>query len=353
MDDLIAAIGAGAGGASMDGWAGAGKALGGIGAGSQDAYLKGQERGVSLTTKIFDARKKRDEALARQETVAKLVATGVPAEQAELLGNLQNANNTSFGSHVTGLGNLQDQGIQRQQMGVLGDGTTPPEAGQLDLVNIMNMIRNGKPVDRTKVQGNTMIDPGLNPAAQTPETTPYGEGVLGNAAQRNENYLTTRIAAANEKRAKTEAKERKGTADEDAETAYYDMRASGTLPKGVTIGDVKHAFRTKGGWTSEDAARFTTPSGKDTVEDNHEEVQTTEPNQAARDAEAVVRDAAAAARQPTEPPPQPADFRDVSVKVDSTGLPPQAASRLREGVETTFGNGQTWSLQGGKPVRIK
>lgn len=34
-------------------------------------------------------------------------------------------------------------------------------------------------------------------------------------------------------------------------------------------------------------------------------------------------------------------------------LPPQAASQLQEGHETTFANGQTWTLRGGKQVRVK
>jgi hypothetical protein len=33
-------------------------------------------------------------------------------------------------------------------------------------------------------------------------------------------------------------------------------------------------------------------------------------------------------------------------------LPPQAAASLKEGVHTTFGNGQTWTLQNGKPVQV-
>jgi hypothetical protein len=33
--------------------------------------------------------------------------------------------------------------------------------------------------------------------------------------------------------------------------------------------------------------------------------------------------------------------------------PPEALSRLREGVITKFGNGQSWTLQGGSPVRVQ
>lgn len=34
-------------------------------------------------------------------------------------------------------------------------------------------------------------------------------------------------------------------------------------------------------------------------------------------------------------------------------LPPHAAASLKEGVHTTFGNGQVWTLQNGQPVRVK
>ena len=35
------------------------------------------------------------------------------------------------------------------------------------------------------------------------------------------------------------------------------------------------------------------------------------------------------------------------------GLPPEARARLREGTATTFGNGTTWTLQGGVPVQVQ
>ena len=54
------------------------------------------------------------------------------------------------------------------------------------------------------------------------------------------------------------------------------------------------------------------------------------------------------------PAATPAAAQRASTPAQSTGgLPPQAASQLREGVVTTFGNGQKWQLQGGKPVRVQ
>jgi hypothetical protein len=34
-------------------------------------------------------------------------------------------------------------------------------------------------------------------------------------------------------------------------------------------------------------------------------------------------------------------------------LPPQAKAQLRDGVTTTFKNGQKWTLQNGQPVRVQ
>ena len=34
-------------------------------------------------------------------------------------------------------------------------------------------------------------------------------------------------------------------------------------------------------------------------------------------------------------------------------LPPQALAQLKEGIHTTFGNGQVWTIQNGKPVRVQ
>jgi hypothetical protein len=51
------------------------------------------------------------------------------------------------------------------------------------------------------------------------------------------------------------------------------------------------------------------------------------------------------ATAPAAPPP--------GKGTDASELPPQAASRLREGYETTFGNGQVWTMRSGQPVRVK
>jgi hypothetical protein len=58
-----------------------------------------------------------------------------------------------------------------------------------------------------------------------------------------------------------------------------------------------------------------------------------------------------AAQQPAaQPPPLGARLQNAPLQ---QSLPPQAAAALKEGVISHFGNGQSWTLQGGKPVRLK
>lgn len=69
--------------------------------------------------------------------------------------------------------------------------------------------------------------------------------------------------------------------------------------------------------------------------------------QQAQPATAAPPAAGAQAAQPPAPAPaQPA-------AAAGGAPPPRALSALREGTPTTFANGQTWTLQGGKPVRVK
>lgn len=70
--------------------------------------------------------------------------------------------------------------------------------------------------------------------------------------------------------------------------------------------------------------------------------------------------AVAEQHQETDSPPQAPKLGDTVPTVggggDSAGagtLPPQAVAHLSEGQHTTFANGQTWTLQGGKPVKVQ
>lgn len=52
-------------------------------------------------------------------------------------------------------------------------------------------------------------------------------------------------------------------------------------------------------------------------------------------------------------PPNPSPNASIPAGGAATTLPPQALSALKENVHTTFGNGQVWTLQNGKPVRVQ
>lgn len=51
--------------------------------------------------------------------------------------------------------------------------------------------------------------------------------------------------------------------------------------------------------------------------------------------------------------PQPQAQRAPAQAPQAGGLPPQAAAALKEGVVTTFANGQKWTLRGGQPVQVQ
>jgi hypothetical protein len=50
---------------------------------------------------------------------------------------------------------------------------------------------------------------------------------------------------------------------------------------------------------------------------------------------------------------QPTEARPVGAAPGAGSISPEGRASLKEGVETTFGNGQVWTLKGGQPVRIK
>lgn len=57
--------------------------------------------------------------------------------------------------------------------------------------------------------------------------------------------------------------------------------------------------------------------------------------------------------QPGGAAPAPAAPAAAAPAAATPALPPEAAKQLKQGVVTTFGNGQKWTLQGGKPVQVK
>lgn len=53
------------------------------------------------------------------------------------------------------------------------------------------------------------------------------------------------------------------------------------------------------------------------------------------------------------PKPPPSTNGAASAPNASSALPPQAVAQLQEGHNTTFANGQVWTLRGGQPVQVK
>lgn len=83
----------------------------------------------------------------------------------------------------------------------------------------------------------------------------------------------------------------------------------------------------------------------------------TDPSLSAAEA---VQEASQADVAPAVAPPAPAPSRpptrgrqSVPRPEESTTLPPAAVSQLKEGIRTTFKNGQVWTMRGGQPVRLQ
>ena len=59
------------------------------------------------------------------------------------------------------------------------------------------------------------------------------------------------------------------------------------------------------------------------------------------------------AQRTSTPPVTPPVTTPQTAPNINTPLPPEAVLHLREGVPTTFQNGQTWTLKDGMPVRVR
>ncbi len=369
--DLVSSIG---GGGSTAGWSKLGATLGGMGQNNERALVQGQTAGVTLTSKLLDAKKKRDEALALEQLEADLVKNGVDPKQAGIIGAATRSG-SSFTGSASGAGHIQNNGIKQQALaaaigapGQEGQAATAPD---MELVNRIMTVVSGKPQPLTKIEGNNVINPMVAPGSQEISVAPYGEKYLEMTERAK--GLTTRAQAETTRgrasygrtgpgaKASDPAKAQETAIKEAASNAFYEARANGDLPVGTTIKDVEYQLRTRGKWTDPDGKVRATAaiSGDELMGDPATQVSYDGPDLVTSigsgapksDAQAAVRDSARRAGANSQIPV--ADFSDVRATVPTTGIPSEAAARLREGVVTRFGNGQAWTLQGGRPVQVK
>jgi hypothetical protein len=172
----------------MDGWSTLGQAMGGAvsGAPAQNAFNQGALQGIQQANLLQTARKSRDENLAREAITPDVVqkaASGDPASQALVMAAAAQA----------GLNPEQLANAQKTQQG-MNWGTqamnlaTQPNP-DLNALNAMNIARDGKPVDLTKVADGTAYNAMVSPNSPQQSISPTQVGaadIMLKGAQANE-----------------------------------------------------------------------------------------------------------------------------------------------------------------------
>lgn len=223
-----------------------GQALGEIltgGGGNTPAYSQAMSRGSAAYKQLAEARIKTDELNAReraQESIRALYPEGDPrgaafADSAAAgYGNLDQV--TQSGINLT-----RDELLRKAADAALSGG----DMGQ---INDLLTVYNGQPRKRTDVQGNTLIDPYAAPDQPT-RMTDYGAALAGSAATRAEAALiNANRPRGTSGRSADPDKAAAAAVKAAARDALYSARADGQDMYGVTLGDIEHAFRTKGEW---------------------------------------------------------------------------------------------------------
>lgn len=254
MLDLAATMG---GQGIGEGWARAGRNLArSMGGSQQQIYDEAMSRRHKLEKQLSEARIARDEDIAREQTTAALTKFLGDPDLAEAASVLIRGAGGNFDQVTQGFGNLQSNKYQATAADALL-GENP----DLELGNRALMAAQGKPVDLTKVEGNTAYNPMVTPDAAEVMITPYGQGMVNDRAQRTANYDANSRARIDIQRQKATAgkpgaddKARKAALKEAARDAYYGMRADGVDLDGVTQGDIEFALEKNG--------KFVAPGGE-------------------------------------------------------------------------------------------
>jgi hypothetical protein len=169
----------------MSGWGDLGAALAGGGVSGDLAGMRGYQLGLeaargraSLDQAMYEARKKRDEEIGRQNLV----------EAARKAGDDDLANFFLQSTNPASIGNYQLDRQKLQHGDAAWSAATAPNA-DMNAVNRMLAVMAGKPVDLTKIEGNTVVNPTVTPDQQALATTDLGRAMIGAqnalAAQRN------------------------------------------------------------------------------------------------------------------------------------------------------------------------
>lgn len=137
----------------QSGMANAGAKIGGaLFPDTQGAFQQGALKAVTLQDKLLDARKKRDEEIARAGAKDKLVAAGVPVAQADLISTLMLGDlGSNYANTMLGEGRRQEQGFRQSAV------DAAKASGDVTDYNAPLMGLENGPVETGKVQGGNLL----------------------------------------------------------------------------------------------------------------------------------------------------------------------------------------------------
>lgn len=347
-----------AGGQSGSGWARAGAALGqAMSGGPQQTYDDTMLRGHRVQRALMEAKK----ATMEYNSLANLedsLRDSLPPEMQSYVPYIVNAQRGGVNPV---------QGLQAPREGIrstaLSRAMQHAEAGDMDAANRFTSIAQQQPLRQAQVAGNVLFNPNVAPESQTPQLTEYGRGQLTNQAERTRGLNEASMASAMRSGGLRGSSAEPGSLEEQAEAKrekmlddaaaaiWHDARLDDRDMYGLTQKDIRHALATRGEARDRDGNLLGTfdvsvesllnpaPSF-DSVRGGMGGSTANTPSSAMSGA--PVTEPRGQARQP------------ISGPVDAGGgeLPPQARAQLKEGVHTTFANGQVWTLSQGVPVRV-
>lgn len=190
LEQIVAQAAAPARQPEQSGWQGVGQGLAGMfgGGGQSAAYSQGASSGLDIVKKQLEARKLRDESLARDATLRKATAAfpDMPIEQIEFMVNtMQTGQASDFSSYQTG-------------MKTRGEADLRARAAAASDPMLRNQLLQDKPVDLTKIEGGVAYDPTVAPAAQEMQLTPAAAADDVRQALVAGSQVTRNVASANE-----------------------------------------------------------------------------------------------------------------------------------------------------------
>lgn len=291
---------------------------------AQGAYVDQYKKNATAAEAMWQARDSRARAIAREgirPDVVQRAMSGDPAALAELgSAALGTAASPNLSNVTGGYRDVADMEIKRQRQEALANGDVPS-------YNRLTALETDKAYQPTRIAGGVMMEDGA----------PLGDQVI--PLPQTQAIIDQREATADRTRAATENDEAKADAYVDRQSRPPAARSGKSLSPGQVEAKME--------WITAQATEHAKGGKSDGW------VQAWMRNEAMKagiEMDAPLGDAAAPAPKPAPKAPS-VEVREGFVSFDD--IPSAARSKLKEGVVTKFGNGQSWMLRKGQPVRVK